>query len=639
MMKHTFSLLVALALLWASHGGKVSQPARQAGPTAAGDPAVFFDTLLPAQLEAFHLPGAAVAFVQDGRLLFAGGYGYANVEQGRPVVAGSTLFRVASVSKLFVWTAVMQLVEQGKLDLHADANSYLGEFQIPDAFAAPITVLDLMNHTAGFEERALGTSVRTPEEVQPLGAYLAANMPARVRPPGELTAYSNYGAALAGYIAGVVAGMPFEEYVEKHIFEPLQMEHSSFRQPLPPQLAPHVATGNAYRNGAHHPQEMEWAQLAPAAALSATAADMANFMIAHLQDGRLGQARIVEEHTTRAMQQRSFTNDPRVNGYAHGFAEATINGHRVLGHTGDHLAFHSGLFLLPEHDSGLFIAFNGANGLAAVLDTLRATMDAFYPAGPSRAPAPDAPPNPASAYAGLYVPTRAEHTTAGKMVQMFQSIRVQPAGEHTLAAALGFPAQFTGHYVGAAPGVFRPTNGSTEVFGAMVFRSDERGRVQYLFQENNPGTAYLRAPWYLDPWFNLALVGLTLLLILSVIVWAPLTWWRWRNKLDPSSSLVRLAISWQQLLAVSILLFLLGFFAVFSNPQTVLGLPPLARPLFALPFPIAVLALGMVVFTALAWRRRWWRLRSRVHYTLTTLIGLAFVWWLAYWQLSISYLR
>lgn len=633
------SFLLAFIVLLVPLTGKAGAPHLQPVALNADELGAFFDGLMPAQMNAFHLPGGVVSVVQDGKLVFARGYGYADVEERRPVEADRTLFRLASVSKLFVWTSVMQLVEQGKLDLDADVNAYLEDFKIPPTYSEPVTVIDLMNHTAGFEERALGTSARDAQDIGPLGEYLAEHMPARVRPPDKLTAYSNYGAALAGYIVSQVSGMPFDQYVAAHILRPLKMEHSTFQQPLPPDLAPDLAIGYAYVNGAYQAQGREWAQLVPAAGLSGTATDMANFMIAHLQDGRLENTRILQERTAMAMQQRSFTNDARVNGLAHGFSEGTINGQHMLWHGGDILNFHSALVLLPEHNTGFFVSFNGADGLAAVLNTLRAVMDHYYP-GPQPAPETPADLDDISAsYEGTYFPARAEYTTAGKLVRLIQSIQVVREGQHGLTVSLGFPSQATWHYVEIGPGVFRSTDVPSSIFGDVVFRDDGRGGAGYLFQQNNPTTAYTKAPWYAEPAFNLGLLSIIGLLLVSATLWTPLELWIGRRRGEPAPLPSRLASAWEGLLGLSGLLFLIGFAVIFSNPQVVFGLSIWAQALFLLPLLIAFLALGMIGFMILAWARRWWLLPGRLHYTLVTLAALVFVWWLAYWNMWIGYLR
>ena len=112
----------------------------------------FLDKLLGREMEKHHIAGAAVSVVKDGKLFFAKGYGYADLENGIPVDPEQTIFRIGSVAKLFTWTAVMQLVEQGKLDLDADINTYL-DFRIPDTYPQPITLKHLLTHTSGFEDR------------------------------------------------------------------------------------------------------------------------------------------------------------------------------------------------------------------------------------------------------------------------------------------------------------------------------------------------------------------------------------------------------------------------------------------------------------------------------------------------------
>lgn len=292
----------------------------------------FLDGLIGKQLDEYHIPGATVAVVKDGELFFAKGYGYADLEQNRPVVADQTLFRIGSTSKLFTWTAVMRLAEQGKLDLNADVNTYLKDFKIPatlrraqgGAYLQPITMLHLMSHTAGFEDNILGMMAPNAEAMIPLHDYLARYMPARVRPPGRLTAYSNYGAAVAGYIVEVISGMPIEQYVEDNIYKPLQMSRSTFRQPVPPDLASALAVAYGY-DGSFYALPFEYINASPEGAMSTTATDIAKFMIAHLQDGRYSEARILQSTTAQRMHQRLFANDPRLSGITSGFSNTATD--------------------------------------------------------------------------------------------------------------------------------------------------------------------------------------------------------------------------------------------------------------------------------------------------------------------------
>ncbi|HKU22346.1 MAG TPA: serine hydrolase domain-containing protein, partial [Terriglobales bacterium] len=323
----------------------------------ATDLEAFLDGLIPLQIERDDIAGAVVAVVKDGNVLFEKGYGYADVARKIPVSPQTTLFRPGSISKLFTWTSVMQLVEEGKLDLDRDVNDYI-DFKIPPAYGRPITVRDVMTHTPGFEESIKGLFVPTSKEMQPLGKYLATHLPQRVYPPGTTPAYSNYGAALAGYIVQRVSGQPFEEYVQQHVFQPLQMVHSTFAQPLPPNLKPLMSQG--YQLGSQPPKDFEMVQAFPAGSLSSSADDLAHFMIAHLQDGRYGDARILQPQTAQLMHARAFVNVPGMNAMALGFYEESRNGHRIIGHGGDTNWFHSNLHLMLDADVGFFVSYNSA---------------------------------------------------------------------------------------------------------------------------------------------------------------------------------------------------------------------------------------------------------------------------------------
>ncbi|MGE5776114.1 MAG: serine hydrolase domain-containing protein, partial [Chloroflexota bacterium] len=215
------------------------------GPNDPMELEAFMDGVMAAKMSENHIPGAVVVVVKDGEVLLSKGYGYADLETRTPVDPEKTLFRPGSVSKLFVWTSVMQLVEQGKLDLNADVNDYL-DFTIPDTYPEPITLKTLMTHTPGFEDKGEDLFVIKPENVISLEAYLKKNIPARVFAPGTIGAYSNYGTALASYIVERVSEMPFYEYVETNIFSPLEMTHATFRQPLPTDLAEDMSSGYNY---------------------------------------------------------------------------------------------------------------------------------------------------------------------------------------------------------------------------------------------------------------------------------------------------------------------------------------------------------------------------------------------------------
>src|SRR5437870_5326134 len=237
----------------------------------------FLDALIPSQLQNRDIAGAVVSVVKDGQVLFAKGYGYADFAAKKPVLADQTLFRPGSISKLFTATAVMQLVEQGKLDLDRDVNEYL-DFAIPKTYPEPVTLRRLLTHTAGFEDTLKNLFVAHESDMKALRTYLVNQMPQRIFPPGKIPSYSNYGFSVAGYIVERVSGEKFERYIDNHILKPLRMTNSTFDQPLPVALTPQMSQG--YLAAAKKPRDFEFVQAAPAGALSTTAADMTRFMLA-----------------------------------------------------------------------------------------------------------------------------------------------------------------------------------------------------------------------------------------------------------------------------------------------------------------------------------------------------------------------
>jgi len=600
--------------------------ARSAGLTDPAELAAFLDDLLAQQLAERHIPGASVAVVKDGQLFFAKGYGYANLEQRTRLVADRTLLRVGSIAKLFTWTAVLQLVEQGKLDLNADVNTYLADVRIPATYPAPITLAHLLTHTAGFEDRQLGITVSSASGLVPLGTYLADAMPARVFAPGTVTAYSNYGATLAGYIVERVSHQPFEQYAQQHILQPLDMRHSTFAQQLPSDLAAHLAVSYAY-DDTYHAKPFEYFQIAPAGGLSATATDIAQFMIAQLQNGRLGDSRILQAATVQDMHRQHFTNDPHVNGMTYGFAEMTLNGQRLLIHTGttNDEVFSSLLALLPAHKVGLFVSYTSASGGAAKSELLQAFLDRYYPAAVPAIPAPPADfAQRAGQFTGSYQSTRASATTIEKIDALLApaiTVSATADGYLTIAGLSQAPTR----WVEVAPLVFRQVD-SQEI---VAFRADDQGQITYLFRGNLPINGYRKLAWYEPiPLHYGLLAGCVVLFLSTLVVW-PIGWLVVGRKGAPRPRLAVLARSLAWGISALYLIFLVLFVVGIRD----LSITPLAKAALAVALVATALTAGMVVCAGLAWKQRYWSVVARAHYTLVTLGALAFIWFLNYWNL------
>lgn len=346
------------------------------------DVGAWLDGYMPFALRSGDIAGAVVVVVKDGQVLTARGYGYANIAKRTPVDPNRTLFRPGSVSKLVTWTAVMQQVEAGKIDLDADVNRYL-DFAIPAYHGQPITMRQIMTHTAGFEEAAKNDFVGTPGQLKPIGDFLKERTPRRIFAPGTTPAYSNWATTLAAYIVQRVSGVPFDDYVEQRIFAPLGMRYASFRQPLPAAIAPYMATG--YPRASAPAKPFEYIQVGPAGALSASGVDMARFMLAHLDDGRgiLKPSTAQEMHDSPLDKVNPKSVIPPLNRMELGFFETNLNGREIIGHLGDTENFHTSLQLMEKERVGLFVSFNSAGREGAAhplrVNLLQDFVDRYFP--------------------------------------------------------------------------------------------------------------------------------------------------------------------------------------------------------------------------------------------------------------------
>ena len=434
-------------------------------PLDANDLKAWLDGLLPYAMKTGDIAGGVIAVVKDGKVLFEQGYGYADVEKHIPMDPDKTLIRPGSTSKLFTWTAVMQLVEQGKIDLDRNVDDYL-DFKVSPPKGAPITMRDLMNHKAGFEEGLKDILAKDPEKLPSTEAYLKDHPRPLLFRPGEVPAYSNYGCALAGYIVQRVSGEPFERYVEQHILLPLGMRESTFDQPLPERFRKDLSQG--YRTASGEPQPYELIITRPAGSMTTTAADMTHFMLAHLQQGRLGDYDLLSRQTTQLMHTPSETSLPGFSTMAHGFFFDDKNGHTVIGHGGDTVFFHTELDLLPEDGVGIFYNFNSRGRDGAVYGLRKALFDQFMDRYFPRAAPPVDPPALASAVtdaqkiAGHYEESRRVEHGFLSVFYLLQQTAISAKADGTISAPKVLePGEATFREVG--PDLWREVGGTREL--------------------------------------------------------------------------------------------------------------------------------------------------------------------------------
>ncbi|MES2402972.1 MAG: serine hydrolase domain-containing protein [Pseudomonadota bacterium] len=504
-------------------------PAETSGSTTNGTtPALdaadlrsFFDGLVPYMLKRNDIAGAVLVVVKDSKPIFAQGYGYADVAKRTPVIPDQTLFRIGSVSKLFTWTAVMQLVAAGKIDLDADVNKYL-DFKIPEKFGKPITMRDLMTMTPGFAEVIRDLIFASPRKPYPLRQYLVERMPPRIFPPGKVVAYSNYGATLAGYIVQRVSGEPFDQYVEAHILKPLAMSHSTFVQPLPSALAGDFATGYITATD-KDTVPFEVIEAYPAGSFTSSATDMAKFMIMQLQGGRFDGNTILPAATVQLMHSPHYNAAPDMNGYDFGFYRENRNGLSIIGHGGDTLAFHSDLHLLLDKDIGVFMSFNSAgkvpNGTAEGVRTelFRAFLDRYFPYTSPAQPTVASAKTDAARVAGWYWASRREDSALRLIFSLGQAqVAALPNGEITVSM-LKDPSGAVKHWREIGPLLYQEVNGQSK----LRFVTNQDGSIKWWTTDDFPPVEVFQPVHGLQQhgWFVLLTEIAIAVFVLTVLVW------------------------------------------------------------------------------------------------------------------------
>jgi CubicO group peptidase (beta-lactamase class C family) len=497
-------------------GGTTAISTRSTAMTKA-DVDAWLDGFMPYALAVGDIGGGVVVIVKDGKVLTLRGFGFADVKSRRSVNPETTLFRPGSTSKLFTWTAVMQQVEAGKIDLDRDINDYL-DFKIPPAFGKPITMRHLMTHTAGFEETAKYLILFDKNQSRPLGEVLRRFVPKRVYAPGSMAAYSNYGASLAGYIVQRVSGEPFDTYIQRHILSPIGMTHSTFNQPLPPALLLNMATG--YNLASQGPQRFEIIDMAPAGALSSSGSDMAKFMIAHLSQG----APLLKPETAKLMYATANTPIAGLPGMALGFYHEDRNGLNIIGHGGDTNYFHSDLHLYLDKNVGMFISVN-SGGKENAAHVLRERLfheftDRYFPNIQPRLATASTAKAHGAAMAGHYITSRGSDSTFLRLISLIGQSTISVNEDDTITvSALTDSA--------GVPKIWREVcpwqwvdKGGTDHLNAVV----KDGRVvRFAVSAYAPIISFLPAPAAFDAGWIIPVMVLALVIILLTALSWPIT--------------------------------------------------------------------------------------------------------------------
>ncbi|MFH9859816.1 serine hydrolase domain-containing protein [Streptomyces sp. NPDC017202] len=619
--------------------GAGAASARQGGSLSA-----LLDDLVPKQLAEYRIPGASVVVVDRGGRTLTKGYGLADVERGVRSDPRRTGYFMASDAKLFTAVAVLQQVEKGRLSLDADVNRYLTAFKIKDSYPGhPVTVRHLLTHTAGFDTSILGRGGTAPEPAGALGESLGEHQPRRVRPPGEVASYDNYGVALAGYLVEQVTGTPFATYVHDAVLKPLGMTRTTFARP-DARTAGSLALGYRPDGGRQRAEDGQYGAWTPTGAGAVTtAADMGRLMSALLDDG----GPVLTRTSTRAMLHRQFANDPRLPGIGYLLEERVRAGQRLWVKDGDLPGFHGNLALLPASGVGVYVVYNGdgVDGSASYAgqELVNRVADRLGDGGEGAAATPSAagrgnadgrPPADASArlarqdeaaaspYSGYYRTTRTSTSDLTRVAALTTSVHVTADADGTLATTglARDPRVGEQHWVPVAPGVFQERAGQDRI----AFRD---GRLALA---SDPTQVFDKLAWYQSPALHqqallagLAVLGAALLLL-------PVVAFVRRHRAKAPGGRLAWTLAWltgATLATATVCFVRLTGDGNALNRTVLVGDSPLLTLIPHLVAAAAAATALLLVCTVLAWRRGWWPVTGRITYTChalaaTVVVGL-----------------
>ncbi len=588
----------------------------------------FLDPIISAQLENYTVSGVTFSMVKDGSVFLEKGYGYANYYLQTPVVANETIFRIGSISKTFISVAVLQLVEDELLDLDTDINDYLNAFKIPDTYDESITLRHLLTHTAGFERATFTTILSSSYLMEPLETILAEGIPDRVRTPGTISAYSNYGFALAGYIVQETSGKNFETYIQDEILIPLSMNSTTFSQPLPPSLSSQMSAGHIEH---FIPGYFEYISIPPAGSCSSTASDMSKFMRALLNNGTFDGRRILENASVELMLSKQFTTHENLASIGLGVYEFDVSDQHIIGHGGDTRFFHSRMILLPELNIGIFASYNSESGSIARTLLFKEIIEEYFPYPMEVIEPMQGFKNRARKFEGLYVSARrvySDKPTVNERDYLSASFSITAEKGFLVVGGIGV------RFAEVEPNYFVESTG--EYYLEIAFIEDNKGRITHFYTNFvGPIIAYERThPLYFESEFKTILVVVILILILiSLAYWGTKGLVRVFKKKEKSLLIQRMA-RWSFLVNLIFGTILLVITAVKLNSDILLvsEMVTAFKGLLVFPFLFLISVIITIVFAWFSWTgfknkesKPYWKLAGRIHYSVLVALSIILI--------------
>ncbi len=602
------------------------------------------DSVVPSAISKSHVPGAVIAIVRNDSTIALRGFGFVHLEDSVRADGERSIYRLASVAKLFVAAVVLDRVADGVLDLDRNVQDYLPDVRIPATFAAPVTLRHLLTHTAGFDERMIGYAAPSRAAMRPLGTYLSERLPDRGWPPAQLVSYSNHGMALAAYTAEAESRESFDNLAVRRLFNPLGMSRTYYIGPADSSLAQDLAPGYRCGPGGCERAPPVWSHAYPVGLAYSTAADMSRFMRAWLNGGVLDGRRVLDSSTVAAALKQQFTHDPRLPGIGFAFFEQFRGGERMLGHVGGVPGTATSLMLIPSQRVGIFIATNaGEPGFTR--QVMESLLDLLLPQEPSPAQVAT---GPVEEYAGSWKLARYSHSTIERLPGAFAFTTRAYARGDTLMLPSGASIR---RFVRVDSLMLQEVEGSAIV----VLKRNADGRLSHMFTGIPTGGAEFPGAYERDAWYEGAgflneyvswLAGLVPMVLLIWGVVSSVGRVRRRLARSPAapsgitgqaSRLSAIAVMIALVSAALFMWFVFGFVAAGSRDLgrgqgIAQGMTPMSLVLLRLAWPLAMAAIPVAIFAVMSWRRKWWNVFGRVCYSVIALWSIAITHFMIWWK-------
>lgn len=541
--------------------------------------APFLDGLFLSQMKEHKIAGITFSMFseEEGDLFRA--WGYSHTEAGRKVNE-ETGFMIGSASKLFVWLAVMQLHEQGKLDLNTPVNDYLqGGFRLPDSYA-PVSMTHLMTHTPGFAD-VLHLFSKSHDRIPDAETYLQSQLPVQIYQPGTTPAYSNYGVVLAAYVVEQITGQLFNDYVDEHIFAPLGMQQTTFRQPADFVITDSKSRGYVFESGRLVSPFDEFVVPYAAGSVVSSAKDMNRFMQFLLQTGKYGPDSILKQETLTRMFTLLYQPYPQSAGWAHGMMHYNYKGLDIYGHGGQTFFFQTLFVVIPQHNTGIFFSANtGENGYFSV-DMLHHILDYLFEPEQGNGNGNFRRNNGLNHYSGSYRSSRRTHGDHTQIINLFMRVKVTATPEGLLVQSGGSPGE-----------LFKPAGEDYFVhdYKKLWFERNDKGQVNRVITSSSALGVLEKAGWRESIGFNVILLLLVILISVKSVV-CPFV--HFFKKTKRKTQLFR----WIMIPAgLSIIAFFIMFFTTFNNAESVIFEKPQGFIMMMLIPWISVLFVLLAVF-------------------------------------------